>query len=29
MDNWGAPVDFKTILEFISSEDIMCVLEGV
>lgn len=28
-DNWGAPADFKIILEQISSEDIMFVYEGV
>ena len=28
-DNWGAPADFKSILEQISSDDIMFVYEGV
>jgi hypothetical protein len=28
-NDWGAPADFKQILEQISSEDIMFVYEGV
>lgn len=26
---WGAPADFKTILQQVSSDDIMFVYEGV